>query len=184
MPAGQRKIAVRSSKIHGKGVFALVDIPKKTFIIEYKGERIDWQEALRRHPHDPQNPNHTFYFDIDNNMVIDGRLKGNSAKWINHSCSPNCQAEQEEIDGKQRVFIYAKRNIAAGEELNYDYGLTIDEKITKKLEREYKCLCGSKKCRGTLLRSTFAERNRESAAASAKGAGKKTKTAKVKKAKK
>lgn len=162
--AGNRKITVRTSTVHGKGVFALVDIPKKTRIIEYRGERIPWSEALKRHPHDPDNPNHTFFFDIDDDMVIDGGRGGNSARWINHACKPNCKAKQEEIDGAQRVFIYAKRDIAAGEELFYDYGLIIDGKITKKLKREYRCLCGAKKCRGTMLRSTFDEAHGKHAA--------------------
>lgn len=158
--AGQRKIAVRESNVHGKGVFALVDIPKKTRLIEYLGERINWKEALRRHPHDPDNPHHTFYFDIDNDTVIDGNVGGNSSRWINHSCKPNCKARQEEIDGAQRVFIYAKRDIAAGEELFYDYGLIIEGKITKKLKRDYQCLCGAKKCRATMLSTTFDEQKK------------------------
>ena len=149
----RRKTVVRSSTIHGKGVFATTEIARGELIFEYKGQRIDWAEALRRHPHDPDNPNHTFYFDIDNDMVIDGKVGGNSAKWVNHSCEPNCTAKQVDIDGKTRVFIYARRNLKRGEELFYDYGLIIDGKITKKLQREYLCLCGTRKCRGTLLQT-------------------------------
>lgn len=105
------------------------------------------RRALRRHPHDPAQPNHTFYFHIDNGRVIDGNVKGNDARWINHSCEPNCEAD--EING--RVYIKALRNIAAGEELNYDYGLIIDEPYTPKLLSEFPCWCGSENCRGTLL---------------------------------
>jgi uncharacterized protein len=152
--ASTRKIVVRQSRVHGKGVFALVDIARGTKIIEYKGERISWAQAMQRHPHDPENPNHTFFFDIDDDHVIDGGRLGNSARWINHSCGPNCEARQIRIDGHNRVFIHAKRDIRAGEELFYDYGLIIDEKLTKKLRDEYKCLCGSRRCRGTLLAST------------------------------
>ena len=72
---------------------------------------------------------------------------GNSARWINHSCDPNCEADEE----GGRVFIKALRNIRAGEELSYDYGLIIDEPYTKKLKAEYPCWCGSRQCRGTLL---------------------------------
>lgn len=147
----QRKISVRDSHVHGKGVFALVDIPKGNRIIEYKGQRITWEKALKRHPHDPKNPHHTFFFDIDDNLVIDGGRDGNSARWINHSCHPNCKAEQVEVGGHQRVFIHARRNIRAGEELFYDYGLIIDAKLTQKLREAYKCLCGTRYCRGTLL---------------------------------
>lgn len=147
----QRKIIVRQSGVHGKGVYAARLIKKGERIIEYKGERIDWPEALRRHPHDPSQPNHTFYFALDEDHVIDGKKTGNSAKWINHSCNPNCEASLVEINASQRVFVEALRSIKAGEELFYDYGLVIDERQTKKLKAEYACWCGSESCRGTML---------------------------------
>ena len=142
-----RRIQVRLSGVHGKGVFALTPIAKGEVIIEYKGEVITWPEALRRHPHDPTDPNHTFYFHIDEKHVIDANHGGNAARWINHACAPNCEAD--EIDG--RVFIKALRALKPGEELFYDYGLIIDERYTAKLKKAYACRCGSKKCRGTML---------------------------------
>ncbi len=142
-----RRIQTRRSGVHGKGVFALVDIAEGETIIEYVGEVISWPEAQRRHPHDPTDPNHTFYFHIDEDHVIDALFGGNSSRWINHSCDANCEADEQE----GRIFIKARRNIKAGEELNYDYGLIIDERYTKKLKAEYPCWCGAKKCRGTLL---------------------------------
>ncbi|MDQ0073269.1 hypothetical protein J2W34_005077 [Variovorax boronicumulans] len=142
-----RRIQMRRSDVHGNGVFAVDDLAEGETLIEYKGEVINWKEALRRHPHDPAQPNHTFYFHIDDGRVIDGNVKGNDARWINHSCEPNCEAD--ETDG--RVYIKALRNIAAGEELNYDYGLIIDEPYTPKLLSEFPCWCGSEQCRGTLL---------------------------------
>ena len=145
-PSG-RRIQMRRSDVHGNGVFALQDLAEGETLIEYKGEVISWKEALRRHPHDPAQPNHTFYFHIDDGRVIDGNVKGNDARWINHSCEPNCEAD--EVDG--RVYIKALRNISAGEELNYDYGLIIDEPYTPKLLSEFPCWCGSEQCRGTLL---------------------------------
>ena len=145
-----RRLQTRRSGVHGKGVFALVDIPKGEVLIEYVGEVITWKEALRRHPHDPNDPNHTFYFHIDEDHVIDALYGGNSSRWINHSCSPNC--EPDEVDG--RIFIKSRRAIRAGEELNYDYGLVIDAPLTPALKAEYPCWCGSKKCRGTLLSSS------------------------------
>jgi SET domain-containing protein len=123
------------------------EIPAGDRVIEYLGERISWPEALRRHPHDPDNPNHTFYFSLEGGDVIDGKVGGNSARWINHSCDPNCVAE--EADG--RVLIYALRDLHAGEELFFDYGLVIDARQTAKLKREYACRCGSAQCRGTML---------------------------------
>jgi uncharacterized protein len=149
-PITGRRIQTRRSGVHGKGVFAVTDFAQGETIIEYVGEIISWKEALRRHPHDPQDPNHTFYFHIDETHVIDAKHGGNSSRWINHSCKPNC--EPDEIDG--RIFIKARRNILAGEELSYDYGLVIDAPLTDKLKAEYPCWCGAKKCRGTLLSSS------------------------------
>ncbi len=145
--AAGRRIQTRRSGVHGKGVFAAQDIAEGETIIEYVGEIIPWTEAQRRHPHDASDPNHTFYFHIDEERVIDALYGGNCSRWINHSCNPNCEADE---DGG-RVFIKALRNIAVGEELNYDYGLIIDERYTKKLKAEYPCWCGAKQCRGTLL---------------------------------
>ena len=142
-----KRIQTRRSGVHGRGVYALVDLAEGETLIEYTGERITWDEALRRHPHDPQDPHHTFYFHIDDGQVIDAKYGGNSSRWINHSCDPNCVADEE--DG--RVFIRALRPIRAGEELFYDYGLVIDEPYTKKLKAQFPCWCGSANCRGTLL---------------------------------
>ncbi len=142
-----RRIQTRRSGVHGKGVFALVDLAEGETIIEYVGEVISWPEAQARHPHNPEDPNHTFYFHIDEDHVIDALFGGNSSRWINHSCDANCEADEQ--DG--RIFIKARRNITAGEELNYDYGLIIDERYTKKLKAEYPCWCGAATCRGTLL---------------------------------
>jgi SET domain-containing protein len=144
---GGRRIQVRRSGVHGKGVFALRPIAAGETIVEYKGEVISWKEALRRHPHDPDDPNHTFFFHIDDQRVIDAGVGGNAARWINHACDPNCEADEQ--DG--RVFIKALRALREGEELFYDYGLTIDEPYTKKLKLEYACRCGAERCRGTML---------------------------------
>ena len=143
----QRRIQTRRSGVHGKGVFALSDLAEGEVLIEYVGAIISWKEAQRRHPHNALDPNHTFYFHIDETRVIDALYGGNSSRWINHSCNPNCEADEE----GGRVFIKALRNIAAGEELNYDYGLIIEERYTAKLKAEYPCWCGAEQCRGTLL---------------------------------
>ena len=145
--SSNRRIQVRRSGVHGKGVFALQNLAEGETLIEYVGEIISWDEAQDRHPHDPKDPNHTFYFHVNEDKVIDALHGGNSSRWINHSCDPNCEADED----NERVFIKALRNIKAGEELNYDYGLIIDEPYTKKLKAEYPCWCGAKNCRGTLL---------------------------------
>jgi uncharacterized protein len=145
--AAGRRIQVRKSTVHGKGVFAARPIAQGETIIEYKGEVITWKEALRRHPHDPDDPNHTFYFHIDEEHVIDAKFGGNAARWINHSCDPNCEAD--EVDG--RIFIKALRALKPGEELFYDYGLVIDERYTPKLKKQFECRCGARTCRHTML---------------------------------
>ncbi|MEO3690246.1 SET domain-containing protein [Roseateles paludis] len=144
----RRKIQVRNSGVHGKGVYAVAPIEAGTKIIEYTGERISWQEAQDRHPHDPAHPNHTFYFSLDSGEVIDALYGGNNARWINHSCEPNCEAEETDAG---RVYIRALRDIEPGEELFYDYGLVLDERYTAKLKKEFACFCGTATCRGTLL---------------------------------
>lgn len=152
-----RRIQVRRSGVHGKGVFALCEIARGEKIIEYVGEIISWREADRRKSSDPDDPNHTFFFSImDGKKVIDAAVGGNAARWINHSCNPNCESDEDE--DTHRVFIKAVRRIKAGEELNYDYGLVIDEPHTKKLKAQYRCLCGAKDCRGTMLAPRRASR--------------------------
>ena len=140
---------VRRSPLHGNGVFALRDIPAGTNILPYTGARISPEEADARHPTNPDDPFHTFFFSLSCGKVIDGGQKGNDARWINHSCAPNCET-QESHDGT-RVTIVALRDINAGEELFYDYGLVIDEKITEQMKLDYRCLCGAPNCRGTML---------------------------------
>lgn len=140
---------VKQSTVHGRGVFARRKIPAGTRILEYQGQRIHAEEADRRHPANPDDPFHTFFFALSSGKVIDGNDQGNDARWINHSCEPNC--ESEEGSGGKRVYIKALRDIARGEELNYDYGLVMDGKITKKDRRDYGCRCGSALCRGTML---------------------------------
>ena len=143
------KIAVRNSPIHGRGVYAIADIGKGERILEYRGKLISWKAADERPPSDPDDPNHTFLFSLsDGKRVIDASQDGNDARWINHSCDPNCETEES---GSGRVYIEAIRDISSGEELNYDYCLIIDEKLTKKLKQQYACRCGAADCRGTML---------------------------------
>lgn len=143
------RIVIRNSRIHGRGVYAARKLAAGERIIEYRGERITWKEADRRPPSDPDDPNHTFFFSLsDGKTVIDANVNGNAARWINHSCEPNCESEETD-DG--RVYIEALRDIRRGEELNYDYGLIIDERLTPTLKKQHECRCGSPKCRGTMF---------------------------------
>lgn len=147
MTSSSRRIQVRRSGVHGRGVYAVARLAAGERIVEYKGERISDEEAARRHPADPENPTHTFYFSLEEGGVIDARFHGNSARWINHSCEPNCEAN--EVGG--RVFIHALRDIEPGEELFYDYHLFVEERLTARLKRDYACRCIAANCRGTLL---------------------------------
>ncbi len=142
-----RRFQVRRSSVHGRGVFAVAPIARDEKIIEYTGEVIGWPEAVRRHPHDPADPDHTFYFSLEGGQVIDAMVGGNSSRWINHACNPNCQAD--ETDG--RVVIRALRDLQPGDELFYDYGLVLDERQTARVKKQYACRCGSLSCRGTML---------------------------------
>jgi SET domain-containing protein len=136
------RIEVRESGVHGHGVYAMESIPKSTRIIEYTGQRVSWEGA----PNDENDP-HTFNFGLDNGEVINPEIGGNDARWINHSCDPNCEAIEED----DRIFIDALRDIQAGEELFYDYALEIDEPITEESKKKFACHCHSPNCRGTML---------------------------------
>jgi SET domain-containing protein len=140
-------IRVRHSAIHGNGVFATRKIPVGARIIEYMGKRITEAQAEKRFGLDPDNPHHTFFFSLESGKLIDGGDQGNDARWINHACEPNCEAQEK----KGRVYIHALRDISRGEELFYDYGLVIEEKMSKALKEAYACRCGSAECRGTML---------------------------------
>ncbi len=144
---------VRQSPVHGKGVFATQDIERGTQIIEYRGERTSFSEARNQDHSDPDNIFHTFIMETSDGTVIDAGRRGSAARWINHSCNGNCKAYEEE-DGS--VWIYARKNIKAGDELNYDYGLTFPFKLTKKAKAAFACRCGSKKCRGSMLAKGYA----------------------------
>jgi len=138
---------VRQSPVHGNGVFARRAIEAGERIIEYRGERISWDEATERAAKRGGPINHTFYFSLADGRVIDGGKRGNDARWINHACEPNCEAYED--DG--RVYIHALRDIEPGEELNYNYALIYDERHTPALKRTFECRCGTPGCSGTML---------------------------------
>jgi uncharacterized protein len=142
-----RRLTVRTSPVHGRGVFALADLAIGELLLEYKGLRLSWREAQRVHARSSAEDGHTFLFGLDDGSVIDGARGGNSARWLNHSCAPNCEAEQ---DG-ERVFIRALRPITRGQELFIDYCLTGDGRRTAAVKRLYACRCSADGCRGTML---------------------------------
>jgi len=139
-------IEVRESKIHGRGVYAIAPIRRGTRIIEYLGERISHAEADRRYD-TKDDDGHTFLFIASRRTVIDAGVDGNGARFINHSCAPNCETVIE----RSRVFIDAIRNIKPGDELGYDYQLTWESTDEPAELALYSCRCGAPKCRGTML---------------------------------
>jgi uncharacterized protein len=150
-----RRIIRRQSPIHGNGVFASRDLPKGVRVIEYKGRRLTHSQANRMYANDSDS-GHTFLFTLNEKFLIDGGDGGNDARWINHSCAPNCEAwviENKQGDKlRDRVVIETRRAIRAGEELTYDYGITLEERQTPRLKRIWQCKCGAKKCTGTMLK--------------------------------
>jgi uncharacterized protein len=138
---------VRRSKVHGLGVFAARAIRKGKRVVEYLGERVTHAEADSRYDDKDENDNHTFLFIVDRRTVIDAGVDGNDARFINHSCDPNC----ESITQDRRVFIEAIRSIAVGEELSYDYQIQRDPDDPPNVDEVFACRCGAKACRGTML---------------------------------
>ncbi|HLM53004.1 MAG TPA: SET domain-containing protein-lysine N-methyltransferase, partial [Pseudoxanthomonas sp.] len=149
-----RKIATRKSAIHGNGVFAVKPLKKGERLIEYKGKLRTHAQADRGATGGADS-GHTFLFTLNDKYVLDGNYGGNAARWMNHSCDPNCEAVLEEYEGrdrrKDRIFIEAIRDIEPGEELAYNYGITLEERHTPRLKKIWACRCGSPRCTGTLL---------------------------------
>ena len=147
------RLIVRSSGIHAAGCFTLEPIRKGTKIVEYTGERIPHDEADKLYEHLP----YTYLFGTsEKDIVVDGF---GMAMYVNHSCDPNCETEEDE-DG--RIWISSMRDIAAGEELTYDY-------LLFEGDDDAPCSCGSKKCRGSMYSPReLARRKREAARKSAR----------------
>ena len=186
-------VEVRNSPIHGRGVYAVTPIKKGTRIYEYVGERISHAEADRRYALKQGDDGHTFLFVVNHKTVIDGTHNGNDARYINHRCEANCETVTED----NRIFIEATRDIKKGDELGYDYQLTWSNDDDPEDLKLYRCLCGAKNCRGTMLDKYSMEQNRARERAkkkraqaraalkqAAKQAGKNKQSAKKKSAKK
>jgi len=138
---------IRPSPIQGLGAFATERIPSGTRFVEYAGERLTPEQSDARYPDDSDDRHHTFLFAIDDDFVIDASVGGNEARFINHSCDPNCDAV---VDGG-RIWIETIRDVEPGEELAYDYAFVLEERHTPAAKRRYPCNCGAATCRGTIL---------------------------------
>lgn len=140
---------VRGSTIHGRGVYATTAIPKETKIIEYVGELVDKKESERRglaqHAKSLKNGDAAVYiFTLSKRFDIDGNVPWNTARLINHSCQPNCEAW---IEGR-KIFIHALCDIAEGDELTFDYGFDIE------CYEDHPCRCGKDGCVGYIVSRT------------------------------
>lgn len=137
--------------MQGLGAFATEPIPAGVRLIEYTGERLTPEQAEVRYPDVPGERHHTFLFAIDDEdgteVVVDAAVGGNEARFINHSCAPNCDAIVE----AGRIWIETIRDIAPGEELAYDYAYVLEERHTPAAKRRFPCHCGAPTCRGTIL---------------------------------
>ena len=148
--------AIRPSPIQGFGAWAVRPIRQGTRIVEYVGERIASEEADERYDDDASEHPHILLFTVDDRTVIDAGVNGNEARYFNHSCAPNCETVVE----KGRVFIVARRPIAPGEELTYDYRLERPGRASAAWTRRYACRCGANRCRGTMLAPRAKRRKR------------------------
>ena len=122
-------------------------IPAGTRLVEYAGERLTPKQADERYPDDESTRHHTFLFAIDDDIVVDAAVNGNDARFINHSCDPNCDAVIE----NGRIWIETIRDVEVGEELAYDYAYILDERHTPAAKRRFPCHCGAASCRWTIL---------------------------------
>ena len=145
--AQPRFLHVRPSSFHGLGVFTTRAVPAGTRLLEYLGERISHAEAARRYYAATTPDAFVLLFTVDRATVIDGGVGGRAARYVNHSCQPNCMAFVE--DG--RIFIESVRPIAAGEELTYDYRMQRPTPLPRDWRRRYACHCGAMRCRRTML---------------------------------
>ncbi|KAI9810506.1 MAG: histone methyltransferase set1 [Phylliscum demangeonii] len=143
----KKPVKFARSAIHNWGLYAMEDMAANDMIIEYVGEKVRQQVAdMRERRYLKSGIGSSYLFRIDEHTVIDATKRGGIARFINHSCTPNCTAKIIKVDGSKRIVIYALRDIHQNEELTYDY----------KFEREFDsqdripCLCGSSGCKGFL----------------------------------
>jgi uncharacterized protein len=139
-PADTECVCFKPSSIHGVGAFAKGEITGGTRVLEYVGQKITKEESLRR-----CEGNNEYIFALDEQQDIDGNVPWNPARYINHSCDPNCEALLE----GGRIWLVARRDIRPGEEITFNYGYDLTD------YRDYPCHCGSPKCIGYMVAEEF-----------------------------
>ncbi|WVZ91259.1 hypothetical protein U9M48_037455 [Paspalum notatum var. saurae] len=144
MKARKKRLRFQRSKIHEWGLVALELIEAEDFVIEYVGELISRQVSdIRESQYEKSGIGSSYLFRLDDDYVVDATKRGGLARFINHSCEPNCYTKVITVEGQKKIFIYAKRRIYAGEELTYNYKFPLEEK-------KIPCHCGSQRCRGSM----------------------------------
>lgn len=138
--AGVARFRVDASTVHGRGLFAVVDFAAGSFVIEYTGELITKAESLKR-----CEAGNEYIFSLDDDTDLDGSRLDNLARFINHSCNPNCEACLEE----GRIIVRAARDVSAGEELSFNYGYDLED------YKEHPCRCGAAQCVGFMVAEEF-----------------------------
>jgi len=144
-PSSADLVEFKPSPIHGTGGFAHANLPEGTRVIEYGGERIDKRESLARCIR-----GEPFIFHLDGQWNLDGNVDWNPARFLNHSCAPNCEADL--IEG--RIWIITLRPVARGEELTFNYGYDLVD------YREHPCRCGAPECVGYIVAAEFFDKVR------------------------
>ena len=132
----------KTSPIHGTGAFAKTAICKGTRLLEYLGEKITKGESLRR-----CEQNNAYIFTLNDQQDLDGNVPWNPARFINHSCAPNCEAEKDD----DRIWVIATRDIQAGEEITFNYGYDLVD------YKDSPCLCGAPNCVGYMVAEEYFE---------------------------
>ncbi|XP_020090722.1 histone-lysine N-methyltransferase ATXR7 isoform X2 [Ananas comosus] len=144
LKARKKRLCFQRSKIHDWGLVALEPIDAEDFVIEYVGELIRRQISdIREHQYEKMGIGSSYLFRLDDGYVVDATKRGGLARFINHSCEPNCYTKVITVEGQKKIFIYAKRHISAGEELTYNYKFPLEE-------QKIPCNCGSRRCRGSM----------------------------------
>ncbi|KAL5713686.1 [histone H3]-lysine(4) N-trimethyltransferase [Ranunculus cassubicifolius] len=144
LKARKKRLRFQRSKIHDWGLVALESIEAEDFVIEYVGELIRPRISdIREREYEKMGIGSSYLFRLDDGYVVDATKRGGIARFINHSCEPNCYTKVISVEGEKKIFIYAKRQIFAGEEITYNYKFPLEEK-------KIPCNCGAKRCRGSM----------------------------------
>ncbi|XP_042406071.1 histone-lysine N-methyltransferase ATXR7-like isoform X1 [Zingiber officinale] len=144
LKARKKRLRFQRSKIHDWGLVALEPIDAEDFVIEYVGELIRRRISdIREHLYERMGIGSSYLFRLDDDYVVDATKRGGLARFINHSCEPNCYTKVITVEGQKKIFIYAKRHISAGEEVTYNYKFPLEE-------QKIPCNCGSQRCRGSM----------------------------------